>query len=197
MCDGFITNKGGKDTLCIELKDTDVEVLKFIRDKISPDHPIKKRSRTDQRTKKTYHSVLLHIMSKSLISRLNELGIVKNKTGKEIVPYTLPDRYIPSFTRGVIDGDGCFYIGNNGSPKYKRVCLSVCSSSKKFLKELKLRCFQGLGKIHKRKGKVWATWQVENIKDIVKICNNMYNDDLFSLIRKKVKFEQIKKLDNK
>lgn len=55
--------------------------------------------------KKSYAK--MEIMNKHMVLRLDELGIVVNKTRKTRFPFWLGKELYPHFIRGYLDGDGC------------------------------------------------------------------------------------------
>lgn len=72
----------------------------------------------------------LSICSKDICKDLIYHGIVPNKSGKEVLPNTVPKELIRHFIRGFIDGDGCI------ESSIKR--LSICSMSYNILLSIKL-----------------------------------------------------------
>lgn len=66
------------------------------------------------------------VFCRSLMSN----GVVSNKTGKEIIPNTVPDFLVKHFIRGFIDGDGWIH-----DYSYKSV-VGACSQSKNILNDI-------------------------------------------------------------
>ena len=58
-------------------------------------------------TDKWYDNSVIKIYSKEIVQDLIELGVLPNKSAKEIVP-KFDMKYIKPFIRGLFDGDGCF-----------------------------------------------------------------------------------------
>lgn len=73
----------------------------------------------------------LTVCSKDICKDLIYHGIVPNKSGKEVLPNTIPKELIKHFIRGFIDGDG--YIGG-----IKDKTLAICSMSYNILLSIKL-----------------------------------------------------------
>lgn len=59
----------------------------------------------DKRTNKLY--ARFDIMNKHMVLRLDELGVVPNKTRKTKFPYWMREDLYSHFVRGLLDGDGC------------------------------------------------------------------------------------------
>ena len=87
----------------ITLKDNDRAILDRIKEKMQIERKI--RIITRKSDGKSY--ARLEIKNKHISLRLNELGIVQNKTFKTTFPDYLSENLIPHFIRGVLDGDGC------------------------------------------------------------------------------------------
>lgn len=193
---GFITADGyiyeRKNALRVELKDTDIEILKFIIGEISPNNRIIYRSKLDNRTGKIYNQYKISISSKILINDLNKLGVMPRKSGKEYLPQ-IPQEFIYDYLRGYFDGDGCFYIGKypTGTPRY---CLSIASSSNTILDSINKMIFHGNCRIINKKN--CYTLIVNNSTNINKICSLMYNGN-FCLQRKKDKYIEFLKYINR
>lgn len=71
----------------------------------------------------------INICSQKLCKSLIFHGIVPLKSGKEILPYTVPENLIKHFIRGFFDGDG--HIGNNS------LVWDICSLSRNILLSIK------------------------------------------------------------
>jgi hypothetical protein len=94
--DGYISSKSNR--IEIALKESDVALLKAIRDVVCPGKKIsyKQKQRAYRLTfdNKTIHKEVCKYMDP------------KNKSLNLIFPYGIPDEYISHFIRGYIDGDG-------------------------------------------------------------------------------------------
>lgn len=194
---GFITADGyiyeRKNSLRIELKDTDVEVLRFIISEISTNNKIRYRSRLDNRTGKIYNQCKLSICSKILINDLNKLGVTPRKSGKEYLP-KIPQEFLYDYIRGYFDGDGCFYIGkySTGSLRHN---ISIASSSNLILDSINKIVFDDSCRIVKKK-KCYLLL-IESQNNINKICSLMYKNNSFCLQRKKNKYLEFLKYINR
>jgi len=182
-CLGFIMADGSvsKYTLSIEIKRKDVEVLEFVKSKMSPASLIEKTIRIDKDTKVKRFYARLRINSIDLNLQLSNFGIIPNKTGKEKMDFDMPNQYFPHYIRGVFDGDGWVYTRRN------MIESGICSASSIFLEQLKERC-GGLGKIRAKKKKgqnsILYSWEMGK-GDALKFKDLIYTPKSFSLKRKK------------
>lgn len=101
MADGSVDHLRGISRLRLGLKDT--ELVEQFRTFLGSNHPIKDRG--DVR--------LLELSSHELVASVEKYGIVSGKTKIAEAHTSLTS--MPSFWRGVIDGDGCTYT-KNGYP---------------------------------------------------------------------------------
>lgn len=132
----------------------------------------------------------LVISSEAVYKQLKNFGIVEAKSLVARTP-KLSKQFIPSFLRGVIDGDGCVQVNEN--TRSKRVFITTGSYD--FAKDL-LELFNSLGihlKLYKRAGKKNYIYNIgtNRIKDILLIYEKLYNHASMYLHRKKVKFDKI------
>jgi hypothetical protein len=186
-CIGFIAADGhvwkNRPYITIGLKSSDIEILEFIRDCISPDTQI--RSSGDK--------VQICIKSKQLHKRLINYNINNNKTFGFKIDYNIPNKYFGDFIRGYFDGDGSIHkdkIRKDGSLSYRG---SIVSASEQpleyFVKKLRF------GKIRVVRGKYYEIQF--NQKDLLKLKEIIYRDtNCFALKRKKDKFDKINYIHN-
>lgn len=87
----------------ITLKIDDIHILEKIRNKIG----IEKDIKIYQRKSDTREYARIELKNKHMSLRLEELGIVQNKTFITKFPEYLRKDLIPHFIRGLMDGDGC------------------------------------------------------------------------------------------
>lgn len=130
------------------------------------------------------HADTLRVYSKCIVEDLISMGVVENKSQKDIFP-TVDDKYFFDFLRGYIDGDGCFY--SSGSCVYMHI---TCSSKvpleyiqkKLFTYNIETRVYQENSKKYRL--------ACVNTKEMKKLVNRLYyKDGLFCLRRK---YEKIK-----
>lgn len=177
LADGCVNKRRGNYTTSLSIHKKDIEVLKFILEKIESNQTIK--------VYKNYRSIHLH--SLKIGQKLISLGITPRKSGKEIIPYGLPDCYFPDFLRGVFDGDGCVSLG-------KIWQINICSSSFDFLNSLRNKI--GFGTIHiTEKGRYnnpnydVVQYRPKNTHEKLKFVELIYNNN-FCLSRKFNKTKQ-------
>ena len=129
-------------------------------------------------------SDILRIYSKQLTSDLINLGIVPNKSQKNIYP-KIDGVYFWDFLRGYIDGDGCYYKNNS------QVYMHITSASVEVLQYIqsKLALHNIDTRLYCENSKKYRLMCV-NTKEMCKLVNRLYyKDDLFYLTRK---YEKIK-----
>ena len=169
-----------------DLSEKDVEILEFIRNKISPTRPIQPSPHKDKRTNKTYRAKKLVISSKLLSRSLVDRGILPDKTGIEEIPSDVPDCFMPDFLRGLFDGDGCWFLKKYEKNSY---LFDLPSSSEKLVNQV--LDYIGLGYV-KPDGNVFR-FRTAVLDEIVSIGNVVYNGN-FCLKRKYDTYLKIKRL---
>lgn len=124
----------------------------------------------------------LIISSKEICRDLIYHGIVPNKSGKEVLPNTVPKELIRHFIRGFIDGDGCI------ESSMKR--LSICSMSYNILLSIKLFLEKELNikeydikPTLKESGNIIYYYKVYG-NAFMKVLDYLYKDSTIYLIRK-------------
>lgn len=118
LTDGYIRESG----LLIKLKDKDVI------DKLFEAFSYKGK-RPTQKGKSSYY--IFSLTNRDAVKRLVDLGVtMDNKTFKAELP-KVPDEYLWDFIRGVVDGDGCFYLN-----PYKTLRFDIATASEKFANQL-------------------------------------------------------------
>ena len=125
----------------------------------------------------------LVISSKEICKDLIYHGIVPNKSGKEVLPNTVPKELIKHFIRGFIDGDG--YIGGENDKT-----LAICSMSynillsiKLFLeKELNIKKYE-IRPTLKESGNILYYYKIYG-DSFIKVLDYLYKDSTIYLTRK-------------
>lgn len=191
---GFITADGNvsRSTMRIQLKNTDVEILEYIKEKLGYDGPILfiTNNYTYKDVVKTRNQCILIINSYRMVKKLKEYHIIPAKTGKEVLP-DIPDEYFYSYLLGLNDGDGCLFFAKqcnrkSGKETKRRLNFSLCSASRDFLVDIRTRCANG-GFISKYSKSNCYQWRL-GYHETMRICNLIYSRDGFSLQRKKDKY---------
>lgn len=132
MADGNMDKSLGQITINIQAEDG--YILETLNNDINGNYEVKYTPEEHDkygihlRKAKSSISISSYSMCKDLVYH----GIVPLKSGKEILPKTIPQELIPHFIRGFLDGDG--HISN----KIKRV--EFCSASMNILSDIKLYC---------------------------------------------------------
>ena len=100
--DGAIANKSNQ--ICLEIQDSDSEVLEKLRNAMELERPIKHYT-----TARGYDNAKLYIEDKNLKNKLKEYNLIPNKTydNSFAIPDNIPSLYFKDYLRGYFDGDGC------------------------------------------------------------------------------------------
>jgi len=127
--------------------------------------------------------------------RLNELGVVPNKTFKIIFPKWLNEELYPHFIRGYFDGDG--YVGYNGAAKGFQFSLVGTEDFLLKIQEILIgECGHNkvklLNRHPERKNNIRELRYCGNINSL-KFYNFVYKNATIYLKRKKFKFNKLKK----
>lgn len=142
---GFIYSDGSindeRHTLTIHINEQDKEIFNLFKI-ISPEaytqncKGYESKALIEGRTVKNSGSIRLSISSKILLEDLHNLGVVENKTYKQLhIPKQIPNNLIRHFVRGYFDGDGCItYSVRKPNPKNReknyRVSVNVNFTAK-------------------------------------------------------------------
>ncbi|MFH0829890.1 MAG: hypothetical protein V1887_01890 [Candidatus Aenigmatarchaeota archaeon] len=126
---GFVFADGGIErnntTLAFELQMRDKEILRKIRAALKSTHPIS--------ATKAGEYVRLRINSRQIVDDLKKLGVTHNKS-KDCTCPDIPQRLLPHFVRGFVDGDG-WIIQRTGNNRHE-ISAGFCHGSKGFLRSL-------------------------------------------------------------
>lgn len=172
MADGSVSDDYKID---FELKWDDREVLYYIRNQTCPNRPIRELFKYVRNFGKTYHTCRLSFRSKKMVHDLAGLNIVPRKTGKEELPF-IPEEYRADYLRGLVDGDGCWYIDRN------RLCLSISSGCFEFLNDVNKVLCNYFGSV--RKTSCCYELRIRQQKNVMQTAKYMYTNACFSLQRK-------------
>lgn len=137
MADGCIsrTEKNGPyNRFEFNLKSEDKEHLEKFQKDLQSNYKIKEMEKINY--KRNFSSMIcnLRINSRKLVDSLIENEIYPNKTGKEVLPKTIPQELIRHFIRGYFDGDGSLTVN-----KSFRICSSsfeILNSFNKYFKSI-------------------------------------------------------------
>lgn len=162
VADGCLRNDGYY--VKVEVKPDDISLLEFICREITPNYQLK---HTDRGTEVRWYP-----SSKVLKKDLMGLGVIPRKTGKEVVPEDLPDKYLWDFIRGYFDGDG----------SVEDCCVSITCNSLSFLEELREKTRLGRKPSLDRMNYRWIIEEKCNLREF---HNKLYATGKFHLERKK------------
>lgn len=171
MADGHYNKL--KKSIEITLAIKDICILEKFKEWTCPDYKI----RIHENNGKLYCSFSVN-SSEIFKYLINKYKFNCKKTGNESFPSGIEDKYVPHFIRGYFDGDGNAYLKN------KRMQVSIVCSSKEFLDEMKDRIGYGIVGKHK----MIYVYRVMKTYNTCKLYKYLYENDCFSLKRKKDKF---------
>lgn len=107
MADGNVSITNSQYSLKFHIAIQDKEIIdKFLK-------AINSSNKT--KFKEASNSYYVSLTSVHMCRRLIELGVIPNKTGKEIIPKDIPDELTSHYVRGVFDGDGITDISRKRS----------------------------------------------------------------------------------
>jgi len=131
MTDGYIIKD--YDGFGIQLTEKDGYILEKIRDLVGGTNPITKIDCSHKRKHMpgAKDMARLHVFSKKIAQDLKKLGVIRRKTKTLRYNGCVPKKYLDSFFRGMIDGDGS--IGVDGRGYY---FWTLASASCLFLEDL-------------------------------------------------------------
>ena len=124
-------------TITLQLQEGDKKILEKIRDLVFiSDRPLAyvKSGKMTSRGKEYIRqaSWSLRICNKHISYKLNDWGLVENKTYKILMPNFLNNKLIRHFIRGYLDGDGCisytFKKNQKGESLYKDFTVGMLSN---------------------------------------------------------------------
>ena len=181
--DGSLSRRSG---LSISIKESDIEILEFIRKELSSDCPI------------SIYTIRSNSYARLCINRVNiyesllQLGLGKNKSQNNAPIPSFSESLFPHFLRGLFDGDGSIWFNGGYRANF--------SGGYDFLVWLKARLEnQGIKCNSKIKSRIKGNLNGcslditgrENIKNLGRF---MYNDNEFRLTRKFELFEKAESL---
>lgn len=196
---GFIASDGCVDDkhLIIGLKSTDVEILEKFKKELQFTGNLHTRTIYSKQTNKTYNSSCLYVSSKYMVERLNQLGIVRNKSMKLERFDFIPQEYELDFIRGYFDGDGS--VGAQ-LPKSKRaqtetiqIRVRICSGSYKILEYIRdtLMKYGFNTKTIVKRGNKTLFEICYSTKESLLFFEKVYNSESLYLQRKYDKFSEL------
>lgn len=123
----------------LRITSTDKEIIFSIKKWLHSEHKIIPKKSSSPNGKPCY---FLRIGSHRIYDSLSKHGLYPNKSLTIKFPPHIPNKYLPDYTRGYFDGDGCISLstkkGTNKPIITKKLTLSFTSGSKDFLEDLSL-----------------------------------------------------------
>ena len=163
--DGYIKDH----TVCLKLKEEDYDTIEYVRNQLSIMKPIYlDRNNTNG---KIFLNYKIEISSEIMCKDLENLGIIKRKTGNERFPELRDDLYC-HFVRGYFDGDGSVSKTTKGPAKSYQ--FYICCTNKQFL--LDLQKHLGFGKVYTEKRPTidMHTFRTTSLFENVSLVKYMY-----------------------
>lgn len=181
--DGCNTNSGLK----ISLQEEDKYILDCLKNSIEYSGVIRIVKREGNRK----NQAILNIVCKKLAEDLKKLNYYPNKTFNVTYPYFIEQSIQKHFIRGVFDGDGCLWNGNNNE-----ICFSIVGTKSTligielYIKNIidnKIKC-----NICESKTKGIFRLTITKKISIFKVLEHLYNDsNNFFIQRKKILFDYL------
>lgn len=175
MADGNVANYNNRYCIRLTLKQEDTYIVEEFKKDLKSDAPIY----IDKHNRAT-----LRVWSKKMFNDLQLHGIIPRKTGKEIIPSTIPDELIHHFIRGFFDGDGTINIRSNRE-RHKGT-VGFCCQNKAMLDEIieifQKKCDLTISCIY-HKNHVYEA-KTESFSKCTSIVNFMYNNATIAMLRK-------------
>jgi hypothetical protein len=172
-----------KDSFTIALQEPDKYLLEEIAKEIEYDSELQFRPKENNRCQNMF---VLRVHDKLFCTNLRKWGVVPRKTSILSFPYFLNESLYPSFLHGLLDGDGCVYIGT----RERYLCVNMAGSPT-IIKQIAIVLKQKLG-IHTspRSAKHSRGWFLTCSNMVaVKMLDYIYSDaNPICLERKKSKF---------
>ena len=187
--DGYLPNtKGAKNRIVITLAKKDKEILEKIKKELSYTGPIHEYM---MGLDSSNEAVSLAFTSKEIRQKIEQYGIVNNKTFKLNKIPDLPQEYLIDFIAGFFDGDGSvFYKDQHG------IAMNITCANYDFIKEIR----DYLHKEYKVNNVTIHSQQRENIiyninygkRDSLILGKIFYENDYLRLQRKRDKYFSLK-----
>lgn len=182
FADGCISKSQWNYLIVLSLQEGDKYILEHFNKQLDSSYPLRRQS-PRKPTRQAQFS--LHLSSKKLFERLNDLGCVPKKSLILKFPERIISNHLIShFIRGYFDGDGSIFIYKRPKNGHIRYNLSVISSTifiNGFLK------FIGYGRVETCKNDKNSAWLPAGKENLMKFINFIYEDASIFLKRKREK----------
>lgn len=189
ITDGNIYCGKNNNKYCAEIKLIDLDILSTIRDLVCPNRPVEKVNNSN--------CYRFRIYNKDIVNWFIEQGCYPNKTKTVKFP-NVPDIYLSSFLRGLIDGDGSIGFYNKAMLRFDSASLDLIEGVRSAFIKLGINC-----KIIKSKGfsGILNGKKIESKTQMYRICvsgincynllNILYANQDLAILRKKQIYQEI------
>lgn len=140
----------------------------------------------------------INIYDRHLYDSLINLGVKERKSYKDFKIPNIDKQYLSSFILGYFDGDGCISLSTKGNGKFAHVAITC--NSKVFLEDIQNVLFKeniksSIRTVQKPTGILYVL-EIGKKLEYLKFGDYIYSNYSNSLIRKKDKFNLLKKNNN-
>lgn len=176
------------NAITISLQEEDIDTLRAIKNELSYGGPIRENNLNDKNPNWKNQRILV-INDQYLSQRLEELGIVNNKSLIVKHPDYLSNELIPHFIRGYFDGDGCIC----NMDKFKDTSLSIvgtvdmCQWIENFILSNNISCYYDKS-ADKRCNKNTKVLRISGVLNSYKFLSLIYNNSELKMYRKYQKY---------
>jgi len=173
--------------ITLSLQEQDKDVVEFMKSEVEYEGPIRihRLSQKDSRHKDQH---ILCINDQRMSLRLEELGVVQNKSLIIQFPKFITDDLMPHFIRGYFDGDGSLHYNEKHQKTYTSVVgtKDFCESLSQILQTLNCKHFI----VHPKQCKDSNTFVLKTCgnKSSLTFLNWMYDNNEFHMERKYQKY---------
>ena len=166
-------NKTDRGSISLKLQEQDKYIIEKFRDALDSNHPLYFYPKAKETHQNMYS---LELNSVILSKRLEELGMIANKSLILEFPKWLNESLIPYFIKGLVDGDG--HISKKNYTVEIVGSIDICNSIKTILKNINIESW-----IYD-KTEFTKVLFISRKNDSIKFLNWIYNNSTIHLIRK-------------
>lgn len=172
-----------KNSICISLVESDIDVLIKIKKLFKTDKPINIR----KKTKETHNNIVtLELSSSHMIKSVKKFGIIKNKTFLIKFPKNINPLFYSDFIRGYFDGHGS--ISFDKKNKNFRVAITGTSIFCAALKNIIIKELNIDTSLQNCKNKKLKTYTLGGNIKVKKFLNFLYKDTELYIERKRKQY---------
>lgn len=187
-CLGFISADGhvwkDRPFLSIAIQTSDVDILTYIKDFISPDSKVRNNPK--------HNMVQLTIKSHGIWNDLKRYNVTHDKTFNLKIDFDIPEEFWGDYLRGYFDGDGSIWISKKKDPP--TYSGSIASASRQVLDDICNRL--GFGYVRETHDGKYYSFDLSN-KQLLLFKDIIYKDPSNVVMKRKYeKFLNIVAKDN-